>query len=257
MKYGVITTIITAIICATAGSVVAGPPVDMWQPGELWLAAEYGSSHRPVPGDDNFGNQGTTLSSRSNRVILKAGYQVYPFLDLFVLGGLADLKIASGDPTFNDHASNMKLAYGGGVRVGYTYPDWNLGSSLTATVIGFSSDGEVENQYRRVVNDYHWYEIQLELVASYPLRSLTPFLGIEKTFLTGTHEVEDYFLGRLQPRPDDSDAYSDPDQTYRPLAGIAVHLPGGYATYIKASGLASNDIMVTIGICQGSKSPGK
>ena len=245
--------IIFGTVLLIAGFTMAGPPADMWKPGELWLAAEYGTSHRLVPGDDNFSTGDGTLPSRSNRVFLKAGYEVYSWLDLYALVGLADLQISSGDPTFNDHASDMTLAYGGGVKTGYYYLPWNIGSSLAATVIGFSSEGEVANPIRRVVNDYNWYEIQLEWLVSYPQQSLTPFLGIEKTYLTGTHRVDDYFLGRLQPRPDDSDRYSDPDQGFRPLAGLSVHVPGGYSVYLKASGLKSDDFYLGFGICQGSK----
>jgi hypothetical protein len=137
--------------------------------------------------------------------------------------------------------------------VGYDFPQWNAGTSLTNTVISFSSNGEVSNQYRRVVNQYQWVEIQTEWAATYHFTSLTPFLGFEKTFLTGTHHIDDYFMGRRQPRPDGKETYSDPNQGLRPLAGLSLHVPGGYSVYLKASGLTSDEFGVTVGVCQGSK----
>jgi len=229
----------------------------MWSPGELWLAAEYATSHRPVPGGDEFNTQASTLPTQSNRVLLKGGYQIYQYVDVFALMGFADLRVGADDPTFNDFNGDMSLAYGGGMQFGYLYSPYNIGSSLTTTVMGFSNRAEVSNPLRRVVNRYNWYEVQLEWTASYPLESITPFLGLEKTFLTGTHAVDDYFLGRLQPGPTGSGAFSDPGQSYRPLAGFSLHLPGGYSAYLKFSGLSSDDFLFTVGISQGSKSAKK
>jgi len=250
-----VTKYLTTLLCfGLVGGAFAGPPVDMWAPGELWLAAEYASSHRPVPGGDEFNTETSTLPTQSNRVILKGGYQVYQFVDVFALLGFADLRVGADDPTFNDYNGEMSLAYGGGLQFGYLYSPYNIGSSLTTTVMGFTNRAEVSNQLRRVVNRYNWYEIQLEWTASYPLESITPFLGLEKTYLTGSHEVDDYFLGRLQPGPTGSNAYSDPGQSWRPLAGFALHLPGEYSAYLKISGMSSDDFLFTVGISQGSKS---
>jgi hypothetical protein len=254
MKSGYIKSIVILVAVLLAiGPIQAGPPADMWKPGQLWMAAEYGMSYRPVPGENQFDQTDNPLDSRSNRAILKAGYEVYPWLDLFALVGLADLRIAAGDPTFNDHRSDMNLAWGGGAKLGYFYIPYNLGTSLTGTCIGFTSEAQVNNQYRTVVNNYQWYEIQLEWVLTYPLTSITPFAGVEKTLLMGIHEMEDYFLGRMQPRPDNGDTYSDNNQSIRPLAGFSVHLPGDYSVYLKACGLKSDDFYLGFGICQGSK----
>jgi hypothetical protein len=167
--------------------------------------------------------------------------------------GLADLKITSQDPTFDDFQSDMTIAWGIGLKTGYIFPEWNVGANLTNSVLTFASKGEVSNSLRRVVNRYQWTEIESELTASYQLPSLTPFLGVEKTWLTGSHHIDDYFMGRRQPRPNDKETYSDPNQSFRPLAGLSLHVPGGYSVYLKASGLNSDELTVTIGVCQGSK----
>jgi len=253
MKFSILKGIVMGTVLWITGVALAGPPVDLWKPGEIWLAAEYGIVNRLLPAESTLGTTGDPMPSRSNRAILKAGYTIYPYLDLFGQLGFADLKINSHDPTFNDFQSDMTIAWGGGIKTGYAFPEWKVGTSLTNTVLSFSSSGEVSNQLRRVVNRYQWTEIQTELAVSYQLTSLTPFLGIEKTWLTGSHHIDDYFMGRRQPRPDDRETYSDPGQNLRPLAGLSLHAPGGYSVYLKASGLKSDELAVMIGVCQGSK----
>ncbi len=245
--------IILGLILAMTGSITAGPPVNLWQQGELWLAVELGTVNRMLPDKDRSGTEGDPLPSRSKRGLLKVGYGVYPYLDLFAMLGAADLAINSSDPTFNNYAGDMSIAWGGGVKAGYHYADWNVGATYTGTIVGFTSKGEVSNNFRRVVNKYQWWEIQNELTFSYPLTTLIPFLGVEKTILMGIHEIEDYFQGHLQPDPDKSDNYSDMTQQFRPLAGVVMLLPNDYSVYLKVGGIDSDEFFLSVGLCQGSR----
>jgi hypothetical protein len=245
--------IILGLILLITGSIYAGPPVNMWQNGKLWMTAELGTDNRIIPDENRNGVEGDELPSRSKRGFLKAGYGVYQYLDLFAMLGAANLYIDSSDPTFNNYEGNMTIAWGGGLKAGYHYADWNIGATYTGTAIGFTSKGEVENNFRRVVNTYQWWEIQNELTFSYPLSTLVPFIGVEKTILMGTHDIEDYFQGRLQPDPDDSNDYSDYAQPFRPLAGVVMLLPNAYSLYLKFGGIDADEFFLSVGLSQGSQ----
>jgi hypothetical protein len=253
LKRAITHIIILGLILVVTGSITAGPPVNLWQQGDLWLAAELGTVNRMLPDENRAGVEGDPLPSRSKRGFLTVGYGVYPHLDLFAMLGAADLSINSSDPTFNNYAADMTIAWGGGAKAGYHYADWNLGATYTGTLIGFTSKGEVANNFRRVVNTYQWWEIQNELTFSYPLTTLIPFLGVEKTILMGTHEVEDYFQGRLQPDPDDTNNYSDMAQQFRPLAGVVMLLPNAYSLYLKFGGIDADEFFLSVGLCQSSR----
>ena len=47
--------IILGLILVMTGSITAGPPVNLWQQGELWLAVELGTVNRMLPDENQIG----------------------------------------------------------------------------------------------------------------------------------------------------------------------------------------------------------
>lgn len=256
---------------ASAG--ILGNPSGTIERGNVSLGLEY-DYRRGIIGDDvavGTDPRGEILF-RSQRYLARARLGAFNWMDLFLRLGAADLYFppeSRGEPRF---AGSTRFAIGGGFTLqffetNYEEDQLNARLLLTAQALRFSSHGSIKvpipntpDAYTMLRNEYTWNEIDAGLMLAFTTPSLdsegkvhlTPYVGIEKTFLDGRNDRAEYLLaaGQKTLLGYEEVNFADDGLTIRPVLGLEINAPDGYAISFEVTVLGSDEFSFGVGVSQ-------
>lgn len=264
-----------ALLFAGAGVAQAGilgNPTGTMGRGNVSLGLEYDYRRGLTDNDVAVGSDSDgQVKFRSNRYLARAGLGAFEWLDLYFRIGAADLGFpvqSIGDPRF---AGSTRFAIGGGFTVQLFDTENSDRMSARALLVGqglhFTSNGnmnfpvpETDDAYQAFHNEYSWNELDIGLMFALTTPSLdtggnvrlTPYVGIEKTFIDGNNERAEYLVAAGQRKLvglEDVD-FADDGQTVRPVIGIEIKMPQKYAIAFEVTIIDSNEFSFGVGISQ-------
>ncbi len=187
----------------------------------------------------------------SHRFFIKGTYGLSDYADFFLKLGAANLKVPSKAAGFSDFQGDTRFAYGGGIKI----KPIKIGRSrflLMGLGVAFTSQGSVQNNHFRINNKYDWREYQAALAFATQIKKVDLYLGLEKTWLDGKKDWTKYLISSNQSMAKSSNDFSDDQQSLRPVIGLDIQLPQGYALSLEAGGVGKNEITLMLGFSQKS-----
>jgi len=251
---------------------ILGNPTGTMGRGNVSLGVEYDhrrglTDNEITAGSDPDGE----VEFTSDRYLARAGLGAFDWLDLYLRLGAADLGFPGesvGDMDFN---GSTRFAIGGGLalRLFETRNEQgvNARALFSAQALRFGSNGtmrfpvpKTSDVYTVFENEYTWNEIDLGLLFALttpPLDSgnhvfLTPYVGVEKTFIDGTNKRAEFLRtgGQRSLLGVEEVDFADDGMTIRPVLGIEVNMPQRYAIAFEVTIIDSNEFSFGVGISQ-------
>ena len=117
MKRNIVIIVVGAILLSTASALgqMAASPVATPGTGQWTVSAMGGYFYQGIGSED----------AQSYRLLIKSAWGVAPWLDLYAMGGAADLSIDPGDPALSTLDDDFRLAYGLGLNTALDLPVGN------------------------------------------------------------------------------------------------------------------------------------
>ncbi len=255
---------------ASAG--ILGNPSGTIERGRASLGLEFDYRRGLIDDDVAVGTDPSgEVLFRSQRYLTRARLGALNWMDVFLRLGAADLYFpeeSPGDPRF---AGGTRLAIGGGFTIQFfetNYEDQlNARLLLTGQALRFSSHGNIKvpipnttDAYRVFRNEYTWNEIDAGLMLAFTTPSLdsrgrvrlTPYIGVEKSFLDGKNERAEYLLaaGQKTLLGLEDVNFADDGLTVRPVLGVEINVPQGYAVSFEVTILDSDEFSFGVGVSQ-------
>jgi hypothetical protein len=251
---------------------ILGNPTGTMGRGNVYLGVEYDYRRGITDNDDAVGTDPNgEVEYLSNRYLVRAGLGAFRWLDLYLRIGAADLGFPGetvGDPDFS---GSTRFAIGGGVnfRIFQTRKEegWNAKALLNAQALRFSSHGRMSFKvpnttdiYRVYDNEYTWNEIDLGFIFAMKTPDLdsggnvhlTPYIGVEKTFIDGKNERAEFLsaAGQMTLLGVEEVDFADDGLPFRPVLGIEINMPQKYAIAFEVTILDSDEFSFGVGISQ-------
>jgi hypothetical protein len=251
---------------------VLGNPTGTMGRGNVSLGVEYDyrrglTDNEIAVGTDPDGE----VEFSSNRYLARAGIGAFDWLDLYFRIGAADLGFPGESIGDDDFSGSTRFAIGGGfnLRLFETHNDQgvNARALFSAQGLRFSSHGNMRfkvpnttDVYRVFENEYTWNEIDLGLMLALTTPSLdsggnvflTPYVGIEKTFIDGKNERAEFLstAGQRTSLGMEEVEFADDGLTFRPVLGLEVNMPHKYAIAFEVTIIDSKEFSFGVGISQ-------
>jgi len=187
----------------------------------------------------------------SHRFFIKGTYGLSDYVDFSLKLGAANLRVPSKDASFNDFQGDTRFAYGGGVKI-EPIKMGRSGFLIVGQGVSFTSQGSIQNSRFRISNRYHWREYQAALAFTTQIKPVNLYVGLEKTWLDGKKDWTQYLISSHQSTAKGSDDFSDDQQSLRPVIGVDIQLPQGYALSLEAGGVGRDEITLMLGFSQKS-----
>ena len=246
------TTIISAFLflllfAGGAGAQIAGNPVASSGTKEWTVGLSSTYFYQTI------GRELTT----ANRFLLKSGWGVFPWLDLYVMGGASNLKMDRRDDyTISDYSDKYRFAYGGGVNalVGDKLQLW-----FGANAMRFKSRGNFtepllitgQTYIKRFEMNYDWREFKGYLGIAFNIGSFT-FYGAGAGWYLWRIESKDEYRdgnGSVSYIGHDEGEYSSGLYTGA-IVGIEMKLPQRYTITLEALLFNERNLQIMAGISQ-------
>lgn len=251
---------------------VLGNPTGTMGRGNVSLGVEYDyrrglTDNEIAVGTDPNGE----LEFLSQRYLARAGLGAFKWLDLYFRLGAADLSFPGETVQDEDFSGSTGFAIGGGLalRLFETHNDQgvNARALFSAQGLRFSSHGSMRflvptttDVYRVFENDYTWNEIDLGLMLALTTPHLdsgghvflTPYVGVEKTFIDGKNERGEFLStgGQSTRLGLEEVDFADDGLTIRPVVGIEINMPQRYALAFEITMIDSKEFSFGVGISQ-------
>ncbi len=271
--------IVVVLALMVSGSGIAqagilGNPTGTMGRGNASLGLEYDYRRGLTDDDVAVGSAaGGDIEFLSRRYLARAGLGATDWLDLYFRIGAADLGFPADNPGDPRFAGSTRFAIGGGLAVRPFEIKDVRGFDASAIVVGqglrFSSYGNAKSpipntpdSYVAYRNEYTWNELDagvLLAVTTPPLDSgglvrLTPYIGVEKTFIDGKIDRSEYLLaaGQRTLTGMQSVDFADDGLTIRPVLGIELNVPQRYSIAFEVTIIDSDRFSFGVGISQVS-----
>ena len=261
----------SCVACVAQAGVLCNPAGTMGK-GNASLGVEYDYRRGITDNDVAVGTDSSgEVKFLSNRYLARAGLGAFDWLDLYLRIGAADLGFPQenpGDPRF---AGSTRFAMGGGFALRLFETDNDAGLNARALLLGqglrFSSHGNTRvpipgtsDSFRAFRNEYTWNEIDLGLLLAFTTPSLdsggkvrlTPYVGLEKSFIDGEIERSEFLLAAGQKSLLGSETvdFADDGLTVRPVVGMEVNVPQKYSITFEMTIIDSDEFSFGVGISQ-------
>jgi hypothetical protein len=269
---------LAALMLAIFGSGIAsagilGNPSGTIERGNVSFGLEYDYRRGIIDNDVAVGTdpRGEVLF-RSQRYLARARLGAFNWMDLFLRLGAADLYFPPGSPGDPRFAGSTRFAIGGGFTLqffetNYEEDQLNARLLLTSQALRFSSNGNIKvpipnttDAYRMLRNEYTWNEIDVGLMLAFTTPSLdsggkvhlTPYIGVEKSFINGKNDRAEYLLvaGQKTLLGLEEVDFADDGLTIRPVLGLEINAPEGYAVSFEVTILDSDEFSFGVGVSQ-------
>ncbi|MCK5145884.1 hypothetical protein KAR48_03960 [bacterium] len=186
------TVIMLVVQAETALAQMVGSPVSNPGTSQWTVSAMGGYLHQGV---------GSKESVQSYRTLAKSSWGVTPWLDLFIMGGVANIKIELDDQNITPLEDKMRLCYGLGFNT-----TWSLPFSSTLKLWGgahairyeprgsFLEDLLIDSQVRtwRTSMEYDWRELKIYAGFSLPVGPVKFYLGGAGWWLQRKETMSEY-----------------------------------------------------------------
>ncbi len=278
MRHGLCKGIVTAAIAflisggAVAEAGILGNPSGTIGRGNAALGLEYDYRRGVTDNESMVGSDASgELEFRSNRYLARASLGAFDWLDLYFRIGAADIGFpadSAGDPDFN---GTTRFAIGGGFTLRLYERESAEGLSARVLVVGqglrFNSQGNARvpgppdaDWYTSFRNEYTWNEMDVGLLLAFTTPSLdsrgnvrlTPYVGIEKSFIDGENDRTQFLnaAGQRQIIGSDEVDFADDGMPLRPVLGMEVNMPRKYVLSFEVTIIDSKEFSFGVGISQ-------
>jgi hypothetical protein len=249
---GLMSALSLLLAVSVAGAYTVGNPVDATGSGKLAVSAEYEYQEHRLPDVEG---------TESTRYLVKAGYGLTPWLDVFVKGGAANLEIPLVNQRF---VGEDKFAWGAGARATLWRPQrWPLEVFSSGQIFSFRTNGRVDQEVtgspitwtRRLDSRYIWWEYGGALGVKIRQGAVSPYLGLNVSYVEGekiTHQYNIFSYGTVDGGQSNAD-FSSEEVVVNGFGGLDVILPLRYRLSLEVRGNSSDQISFTIGISQRSR----
>jgi len=257
----------------TAASGILGDPTGTIGRGSVSLGIEYDYVRGVTENDDAVGTDPAgEVEYRTQRYIARAGLGAFDWLDVYFRIGAADLGFPADSPGEPRFAGSTRFAMGGGLkaRLFETGDPERLSARalLTTQALRFSSHGNIRfpvtgDTYKAFHNEYTWNEWDLGLVLAVTTPSvdsggkvrLTPYVGVQKTFIDGSNDRTEYLIGpgARQAIGVERVDFADDGLPVRPVLGIEINMPQRYALGFEVTIIDSNEFSFGVSVSQASE----
>jgi hypothetical protein len=249
---------------------VLGNPTGTMGRGNVSLGMEYDYRKGLTDNEVAVGSEADgEVEFLSHRYLARAGLGAFDWLDLYFRIGAADLGFPGETVADADFRGSTRFAYGGGLAMRLFETDKEDGVNarmlFSAQALRFSSHGTMRtlvynDVYEVFENKYTWNEIDLGLMLALTTPHLdsgknvflTPYVGVEKTFIDGKIEKTHYVTsqGGGQDLDVDEVEFADDGLTFRPVLGLEINMPRRYSIAFEVTILDSNEFSFGVGINQ-------
>lgn len=250
---------------------ILGNPTGTMGRGNVSLGVEY--DHRRGLTDNEIA-AGSDLNGEleftSDRYLARAGLGAFNWLDIYLRLGAADLRFPGETVADEDFNGSTRFAIGGGLalRLFETHNEQgvNARALFSAQALRFGSHGTMHvpiqntpDSYTVYENEYTWNEIDLGLLFALTTPGLdsgdhvflTPYVGIEKTFIDGKNKRTESLSGSTgDPLGVEEVDFADDGMTVRPVLGIEINMPQRYAIAFEVTIIDSKEFSFGVGISQ-------
>ena len=231
------------------GAQMSGNPADARGTGQWTLSAA-----------GTYFTQNLSEKTISKRILARSSWGIAPWLDLYCLGGAAQVQLKKGSDKFTDFNSKYSFAYGAGLNIVLKSQSFSgIWLMAGAQVLRFPSDGSfkesllvgssiIEKEYAMT---YDWQEVKGNIGLIFPMRSFRLYLAV---------------AGWLLQRYDTKTEYSrdDGQKTWigeaegeyctglwtGGIIGLEILLPQRYSLSVEALFFNEYDYQLMVGICQ-------
>lgn len=231
------------------GAQMSGNPIDARGTGQWTLSAT-----------GTYFNQHLSDETISKRILAKSSWGIASWLDLYCLGGAAQVQINKSSAKYTNYTSKYSFAYGAGLNMvlkSQSLPGiWLMAG---AQVLRFPSEGSFK-EYLSVGSSYYekeygmtydWQEVKGNIGLIFPMRSFRLYLAATGWLLqrydTKTEYLDDgnhkTFVG------EEKGEYCTGLWTGG-IIGLEILLPQRYSLSVEALFFNEYDYQVMIGICQ-------
>ena len=240
------------MLTAQGGAYTVGNPIEAAGPGRLAVSAEYEYRQCDLPDVDGI---------ESGRYLVKAGIGLTSWLDLFAKGGTAHMEIPlEGEPFVGED----KFAWGAGARATlWSLPKWRLELFSSGQILSFHTRGRVDQEIttspevwiRRLDTKYIWWEYGGALGVKVRRGVLSPYLGIDVSYIEGekiTHQYNLFSYGSVNAGRSSAE-FSSEDAVISGFGGLDIHLPLRYRMSLELRGTSRDRVSFTLGLSQRSR----
>jgi hypothetical protein len=253
---------------------ILGNPTGTMGRGRASLGIEYDYRRGLTDDDVAVGSDASgDVEFLSKRYLARAGLGATDWLDLYFRIGAADLGFPEDNPGDPRFAGSTRFAMGGGFTLRLFEADNDEGFNTRALLIGqglrFSSHGNAKSpipnttdSFTAFRNEYTWNEIDTGILFAVTTPSLdsagrvrlTPYVGVEKTFIDGKIDRSEYLIaaGQKTLLGVESVDFADDGLTLRPVLGIEVNMPQNYSLAFEVTILDTDRFSFGVGISQVS-----
>ncbi len=231
---------------------IAGNPVESRGTGE-WTVSAIGTYMDQQVGEEH---------AISKRLLLKSGWGVTPWLDVYGLVGGVQVDLKPDSPTISEYHDKLRFGYGIGV---------NMASNSRSSVffqagcqaIRFSSQGSFEETlgvgggtYTRVFEmNYDWREVRANVNIVLPFPSVRFYLG-GAGWLVQRLDTKREFLVNSDARSfiGEEEGENRSGLWTGGIIGVEFLLPNRYAITLEGLIFNERNYQVVLGICQTGRS---
>jgi len=195
----------------------------------------------------------------SRRILLKSGYGMTPWLDLYVLGGAVDLEMKTGQAGIQDYDDKYRPAFGAGAHVSLSSIESPVVLFGGAQFVRFVSRGsyigqfQVDNDYfeSRYSMRYDWREFKAQLGLAFSVMMFRFYGAYTQWGVQRLDRKKEYLIYQ------GSSTYVGMEEgEYRSgmhsgiLAGMQINFPGQFALTLETLIFDKDSYHILAGISQ-------
>jgi hypothetical protein len=249
----VISRVIVALLLVIPAATVAGPigsPLEVCGYHNYGLSVSYEESRIRIEDTDD---SGQIHNIRTSRVLAKVNFGLFDFLDVFALGGSANLDFVFPNPDIPRAESKHKFAFGGGFTLRPVYAlEGRLGLYITGQMLSYRTTARQEWSTLTQETVYRWYEGQGGVALALSVKNLRPYVGGSWTAFTGKYDYRELDVnGVANPLSVvRGETFTYTNQPPKPVFGVEYLSPGGYRLGFEWRGIYKDEVEWNVWVSQ-------